>query len=403
LVVRPAGDLPANRGVLTLDAGLQPWSPSGGHLTISIVSNDTTPVPVTLSVGNRVLRDVLVTPGTASVQRIGPQAPGWLTLTASLPPDEFRLDDSRTIAVRVAPPPAVHWDSTDRYVDAAAHVLAADGRIRTGSGVELGALGNGPSIVWPPDDPARVGAINRQLAARGIGWHFGAIVQAAGQLDSGALIPTRETVAKRYRIERDGAGEVLATAGGEPWLVRSGDVLLLGSRLDPAWTGLPLSASFVPFLDAVLTGTAQGSVVSADLLVGEPMRLPDRVTAVALEGTITSVTGGTDWTPRRVGVFHLLAGPDTLGAVSVRLDPRESNLSRAPDRAVRALWPGAIVAGPDDGPAFTFASIGRGDLRGLLLLLALACALIETVLVGGMRTNNARPNIAARPRSSIVS
>ncbi|MGH7524204.1 MAG: BatA domain-containing protein, partial [Gemmatimonadales bacterium] len=100
LVVRPAGDLPANRGVLTLDAGLQPWSPSGGHLTISIVSSDTTPVPVTLSVGNRVLRDVLVTPGTASVQRIGAQAPGWLALTASLPPDEFRLDDSRTIAVR---------------------------------------------------------------------------------------------------------------------------------------------------------------------------------------------------------------------------------------------------------------------------------------------------------------
>lgn len=385
LVVRPTGDLPANRGVLTLDAGLQPWSPAGGHVTISVISNDTIPVPVTMSIGGRVVRDVLVTPGTASVQRIGPQAPGWLTLTASLPPDEFRLDDTRTIAVRVAPPPAVHWDSTDRYVDAAARVLAADARIRAGSGVELGTLGSGASIVWPPDDAARVGAVNRRLAARGIGWHFGAMVLAAGQLDSGALIPTRESIAKRYRLERDGAGEVLATADGEPWLVRSGQVLLLGSRLDPAWTGLPLSASFVPLLDAMLTSTAQGSTVAAAHVVGDPMRLPDRVTAVAFEGATTSVTGGTDWTPRRVGVFHLLAGADTLGAVSVRLDPRESNLSRAPDRAVRALWPGAVIAGPRDGPALAFASIGRGDLRSLLLLVALGCALVETVLVGGER------------------
>ena len=49
---------------------------------------------------------------------------------------------------------------------------------------------------------------------------------------------------------------------------------------------------------------------------------------------------------------------------------------------MRALWPGATVAGLADGPALAFAAGGRGDLRGALLLLALVCALAETLLVG---------------------
>lgn len=389
LVVRPTGTPPANRGVATLNAGLQPWSPAGGRVTITIVSSDTVPVPVTLSVGGRTLRDVLVTPGTPSVQRIGPQSPGWIVITATLPPDEFRLDDARSVAVRVAPPALVQWDSTDHYIDAAAQVLAADGRIRGGSGVRLGTLGSGASVVLPPDDPARVGALNRSLAARGLGWRFGEAMTAPEQIDSGAVLPTREAVSKRYRLEHtDGGGEVLATVGGAPWLVQSGAVLLLGSRLDPAWTALPLSASFVPFLDATLTRIAHGDLIAPDLVAGESIRLPDRASAVIHDGLRTAVAGGSRWTAPAAGVFHLVAGTDTLGAISVRLDPRESDLSRATDRDVRALWPGATVAGLRDGPALTFAAGGRGDLRGALLLLALCCALTETVLTGRVRKRN---------------
>ena len=280
----------------------------------------------------------------------------------------------------------MQWDSSDRYIDAAALVLATDGRIRPGIGIRLGALAAGPSIVMPPDDPAHVGALNRSLAARGINWHFGNLIAASERIDSGTVMPASEAVSKRYTLEHaDGAGEVLATVGGAPWLVRAGDVLLLGSRLDPSWTVLPLSASFVPFLDAMLTRTATGSEITPDLVAGEPMRLPDRVTAVVRAGITEPVTGGSVWTPRTTGVFHLLAGADTLGAISVRLDPRESDLSRAADRDVRALWRGATVAGLTGGPALAFAAGGRGDLRGVLLLLALGCALAETVLVGRAR------------------
>ena len=386
LVLRPTAAPPANRGIATLSAGLQPWSPAGGRVTVSIVSNDTAPVPVTLSVGGRALREVLATPGLPSVQRIGPQAAGWSTISVSLPPDEFRSDDSRSVPVRIAPPALVEWDAADRYVGAAAQVLAADGRIRAGNGIHLGVLGAGVSVVMPPADPARVGALNRALAARGVSWRFGTMTSASEQTDSSEIVPTRESVKRRYLLDHAAkGGEVLATVSGVPWLVRSGDVLLLGSRLDPDWTGLPLSASFVPFLDAMLTGATRGDVVSPVVIAGEPYQLPERATAVARDDAVTRVEGGAFWTPRTTGVFHLLAGADTLGAISVRVDPRASDLARAPDRDVRALWPGAAVAGLSDGPAFAFAAGGRGDLRGVLLVLALVCVIGETLIVGRTR------------------
>ena len=51
---------------------------------------------------------------------------------------------------------------------------------------------------------------------------------------------------------------MLATVDAAPWLVRSGDLLLVGSRFDPSWTALPFSAGFVPFLDALLTRALRG-------------------------------------------------------------------------------------------------------------------------------------------------
>jgi len=103
---------------------------------------------------------------------------------------------------------------------------------------------------------------------------------------------------------------------------------------------------------------------------------------VVHDRVVVPATGGSVWTPHTTGVFHLLAGMDTLGAMSVRVDPRESDLSRATDRDVRALWQGATVAGLADGPGLAFATAGRGDLRGALLVLALVCALVEALLVG---------------------
>ncbi len=383
LLVRPKAVAPANHALASLRAESQPWGLEGGRVTIMVTSSDTAPLPVTLSLGARRLRDVLVTPGVPSVQHIGPVVTGWTTLTAALPPDEFRLDDAQSVALRVAPAALVRWDASDRYVAAAMEVLANDGRIRSGEGIRLGALGVGPSIVLPPADLAQIGAINRALAARGATWRFGSLVVASGRTDSNAMLPEREQIAQRVALElTSSGGEVLATVDGAPWLVRSGDLLLLGSRFDPAWSALPFSASFVPFLDALLSRVARGEPPTVMLTVGDPFRIPAGVNAVSHAGGHEPVEAGSIWHSRQPGSYWLIAGVDTIGGLSVELDPRESDLTRAGDAAVQALWRHVTITDLAHGGRRAFALSGRGDLRGPLLGLALCCALLETGLIG---------------------
>jgi hypothetical protein len=212
------------------------------------------------------------------------------------------------------------------------------------------------------------------------------MVAVTGRTDSGALLPAREAVSRRVVLEpAGGSGDVLASVDGAPWLVHTGDLLLLGSRLDPDWTAIPLSASFVPFIDAIVTRASRGDTPMPDAMAGAPVAMLDRVSAVGHDGVVSPIAANAPWRPPGPGVFHLLAAADTIGAVSVHLDPRESNLSRATDGAIRSLWSGVAVAGLSDGPALAFATGGRGDLRGALLLLALGCALGETALVGRVR------------------
>lgn len=381
LALRPETAPPSNRRIASLATSAQPWGPDGGVVSVVATATDTAAVPMALTVGARAPRDLLVVPGVPVSERILGVPTGWTTLRAALPPDEFRADDERTVSLRVAPPASVRWSGGDRFLDAALAVLVADRRVTLGAGVVVGELGPGPSVVVPPADPALLGALNRRLAARGAAWRYAGAVQGEERSDTGALLPTREVVTRRVRLEAAGAGgDVLATVGGEPWVVRSGDVLLLGSRLEPGWTALPLGTAFVPFLDALLSRAIRGELLPPEVLAGEPMRLPDRVTAVTRAGRQERVEGGAFWSPESAGVYHLLVGEDTLGAVSVVLDPRESELARAVDGSVRSLWGTTTVGGLTDGPARAFAAGGRGDLRGALLLLALLCVCAEVGL-----------------------
>jgi hypothetical protein len=383
LVIRPDGPPPANRSVSTLLTSPQPWGADGGRVTFTVAASETTAVAASVRAASHGPRELLVAPGVPATQRIAGEVPGWFTVTVSLPPDELRIDDSRSVAVRVSPPPAVHWEPEDRFVVAALEVLRSDGRVRAGEAVRLGTLGQGVSVVYPPADASMIGALNRALAARGSQWQFGVPVSAGEVSDSSALLPAGERIARRFTLEPQGAGgDVLATVSGQPWLVRSGDLLLLGSRLDTAWTALPLSAAFLPFLDAVLSRAAHGELTATELVVGSALRLPERVTSVAGPSGPVGVEGGSLWRPRSPGVYHLTAGGDTLGAVIVSVDARESDLSRAADGDVRAVWSRATVASLERGPRRAFTAGSRGDMRGPLLLLALCCALAEAGLAG---------------------
>jgi hypothetical protein len=76
---------------------------------------------------------------------------------------------------------------------------------------------------------------------------------------------------------------------------------------------------------------------------------------------------------------------DTVGALSVNPDPRESRLARATDAEARQLWSGARVASLGDVVGQAFSSASRGDVRGPLLWLALFAGLAEVVFASGWR------------------
>jgi hypothetical protein len=342
-------------------------------------------VPVTARLADRPARQALGQVGSSVTFTIAGRSSGWWPLIAELDPDEFRLDDRRVAAVRIAPVASVAWDTTSRFVAAAAAVLAANRRIVRGQEVTIG-LAPGFSVVQPPADQAALGALNRALAARGVNWSYGALSTEPAFSDSGAVVG-RQRVTRRFALESRGSGRtgVLATVNGEPWIARDGKVVLLGSRLDPAWTDLPVSAGFMPFMDVLLNRLARGEAAIEQGAPGDPVTLPDLVTEVRQDQREWRVEGGGQFQPPEPGVYYLLAGRDTVGAVSVNPDPRESRLARASDGQARRLWKGARVVALADVADAAFSSASRGDLRGPLLWMALLVGIMEVGLASAWR------------------
>jgi hypothetical protein len=281
VVGRPDAPSPPNAGIGGLDAGSQPWSQDGGRITVTLVGDSGAGVPISARLGTRPAAQALGHVGSAATMDIPGAPSGWWELSATLDPDELRADDRRVMAIRIAPVARVNWDSTGRYVAAACEVLASNHRIVRGDEVVLGRMGRGASVVQPPDDPAGLGALNRSLAARGIGWSYGELSITPQFTDSSAALG-RHRVLRRYSLQSSGSGRtgVLATVAGAPWIVRGGDVVLLGSRLEPGWTDLPVSAGFMPFMDLLLNRLARGESVLEQGSTGDPVRLPDLATAV---------------------------------------------------------------------------------------------------------------------------
>jgi hypothetical protein len=386
LVGRPDKTPPPNTGIGQLETGTQPWSSDGGRISVVLVGDSGGSVPLAARLGERPARQALARVGGPVALTLPGVAAGWWTLTVGLDPDEFRLDDQRVAAVRVAPVARVSWDSTSRFLAAACDVLAANGRILPGHEVTVGRLGPRASVVQPPDDPAELGALNRALAARGVGWSYGNLSTDVAFSDSGAVVG-RQRVARRYSLQSTSSGRtgLLASVNGTPWIVRGGGVILLGSRLDPAWTDLPVSAGFMPFVDVLLNRLARGEAALEHGAPGDPVPLPDMVTEVRRGEREWRVEGGGLFQPPEAGVYYLRSGRDTIGAISVNPDPRESRLARASDTQARQLWKGARMVALQDAAGAAFSSASRGDLRSPLLWLALIAGLAEVGLASGWR------------------
>jgi hypothetical protein len=386
VVARPVRPPPANAGIGAIETGTQPWSSDGGRVSIGLVGDSGGSVPVSARMGERPSRQALGQVGSGVTLTLPGTPSGWWTLSTELDPDEFRLDDRRVAAVRVAPVARVRWDSTSRFVAAACEVLAANRRILRGQEITLGRLSPGTSVVQPPEDPAEIGALNRALAQRGVGWTYGSLITEPGFTDSGTVV-ARQRVLRRYALQPTGSGRtgVLATVKGTPWIARGGNVLLLGSRLDPAWTDLPVAAGFMPFMDALLNRLARGEVALPQGAPGDPVPLPDLVSEVRQGEREWRVEGGGLFQPPDAGVYYLRSGRDTVGAISVNPDPRESHLARATDAQARRLWKGARLVSLEEAGDMAFSSASQGDLRGPLLWMALLLGMAEVGLASVWR------------------
>jgi len=364
----------ANRGIaaVTVSEGAAVIELSG-----SMAGNGGTPqpVPVTIRLGGErrdrgeVTARGLATPGSDRAGGMPRSAvtvplpaqsltPGWWVGEAALEPDELRADDRRPFAWRVAPPAPVTATATAGSFVAAALAVLQDGRrVVAGRDVVISG-GEAPTgshaIVQPPADPALVGQANRALAARGVPWRWTQLGTPGVIASSDLAVLTGVSVVRRYRIEgaasrEQGADGVLATVNGEPWLVRSGDVVLLGSRLDTAWTALPAAPGFVPFVDALVNRIVMG------------------------EAAVASAEGA----PR---VEFRTRGADTIGATVFGPDARESDLTPTTTALATSALGGkdrVEVLSAERLAGERFSGTRRSDASGLLLVLALLLAATE--------------------------
>jgi hypothetical protein len=295
----------------------------GAVVVVVTGSDGGEPAPVTVRIGPRDVGRALAAPGAGAAVSVAlpPEPPGWWVGEAVLEPDELRTDDRRPFVWRVAPPARVApGPAAGPFIATALSVLRDARRVVEGRDVIVGdvpAGGAGRWVVQPPADPALLGQANRALAARGVQWRWG----SAG---TPGLLVSRD-------LDQ----------------IRAGDVVLLGSRLDTAWTALPAAPGFVPFVDALVNRVVAGA---ADVGVAEGM-------------------------PR---VEFRVLGADTVGATVFGPDPRESDLTPATSELVATAF-GANARVLDDArfAAKRFAGTRRADASGILLVLALLLAAAE--------------------------
>jgi hypothetical protein len=390
---------PANRGVDSAFAEPPRWSPAGA-VVAAVGGTVSDPAAVLLTAGDRELARAVAVPGDRVVLPAVAPRLGWHRAAVELDPDELRADDRRWLAIQAAPPAAAQArPGAGSFVSEALEVLREGGRAVPGQEVVLDDQpAAGVTVLFPPADPSLVGALNRALRVRGVRWQLEALVQGEWPIEGALGLAAGTPIHRRYRLRAEGAGAVVGRAGGEPWLVRAADLVLVASRMEEEWTPLPVGAAFVPFVDFLINRLAARESWIVRGAPGEAVELPASAVALLTPLGGLSVPGDRRVTaPLEPGVYFLHgAGGDTVGALEVNHDPRESRLARAHGGAVRAALGGeARVLG---GEAFfreLFRGTRRADLTGVMLLAAVLVAVAELALASAGSASRAEDDATA--------
>ncbi len=372
---------PKNRWLDSVYSQPEIWTPTGSVVAV-VGGSSERPVTLRLRAEGMELARALASPGDRVVLSGALRNPGWTVASVELDSDEMRADDIRKIALLRAEPVAVAMATeVGDFLVEAVSVLQQGGRATSGDRVSLGHFAQaGTSVVFPPSDPAMVGALNRTLNMRGVTWEFRDVRQGEWTLSDQSGIADGIEVYRRYGLS--GTGDIFADIDGEPWLVRSGNVVLVASRLEPEWTRLPVSAFFVPFVDYLINRIAAEESWIVTASPGDVVELP--ATARTMDGTqsapVTAVPGNHRIVaPLHTGVYFLhSASSDTVGALEVFSDVRESQLQVADENQVRTVFgDDARVLESDQLLSSLFSGEGRINVASLFLMLALAAAVGE--------------------------
>lgn len=373
---------PENLGLDSVAVEPRLWSPSGSFI-VSVGGQSPRRTAVRAYVdGTDVARTVVAAGDRVSLAGTARRR-GWLVGEVRLDQDELRADDRRWVAIRATDPVPVRVDSgAGRFVLEAIAVLQEANKVGRGDDVVLAdRLAGSRTVLFPPRDPALVGAVNRGLEARGSAWRLGTLLDGEWAIEGEPAGARGVAVRRRYRLS--GTGTVLATAGGEPWLVRDGAVTIVASRLEDGWTSLPTSVGFLPFLEALVSRVAVRVERIAAVEPGEVVAAPQEAVALATpRGAVTIAGDRRIVAPLEPGVYFALgATGDTVGAVEVNADPRETVLVPASDDQVRASWGAAarvLSAAALDRELFGGAR--RMGLASALLVVALLATAVELLV-----------------------
>ena len=161
---------------------------------------------------------------------------------------------------------------------------------------------------------------------------------------------------------------------------RTPRVIVVASRLEDTWTALPVSAAFVPFLDFLLNRAAAEQTWIVRSTPGATVSLPSPVATVALRsGPVPVPADRNIVSPLATGVYFLSSeAGDTVGALEVNHDRRESRLAPATRPQLRAAFGSRVTLLNER--AFQrelFGGARRADLANAFLVAALLAALVE--------------------------
>ncbi len=415
--------LPPNRTVHSVTLSPARWVPNG-RVSATLSAPDSSNWRVLIG-------DRTVARGTAAAASFttpvtvdaGAQATetGWLTGRVELDADDFPGDNARFFAVLASAPPAVRVaPSAGPFVAAAVDALVADGRLRRDGTSASGAsatsavavisatdIYDGPALRIAPENPLGLVAANRALELAGIPWRFGAAMRDTVQISNAAGLNASEftlngaRVSLRYRLSRVSSpavadtGQVLAVAGGAPWMVAGTSYVIVASPLTLSATAAPVQAGFVPWIRDVLGQSLGdgGAVINA--APDDTIPLPPGADGLELpDGTLQPVIGNRITVPGRSGVYLVRRGARQIGALVVNPEIEESEV----DAWGAGVWQQRVagttvqvIDSPGSVNSAVFRRSGGRPITWPLILVAVIALAIEALVARGMWSPRAAP------------